>query len=80
MKKNQCQITGKRSRTGFTVSHSHRKTKRRFNANLTTKKLFNPATNSFVKLSVSARGLKTIAKWQREGRFYDLRTYQKSEA
>lgn len=30
----RCFITGKRSRTGNTISHSHRKTKRRWGANL----------------------------------------------
>ncbi|MBI9033587.1 MAG: 50S ribosomal protein L28, partial [Bacteroidales bacterium] len=33
-----CEITGKKAITGNWVSHSHKKTKRRFNVNLQTKK------------------------------------------
>ena len=34
-----CQITGKRAMVGNNVSHSKRRTKRKFNVNLFTKKL-----------------------------------------
>lgn len=30
----RCAVCGKKPRTGYTVSHSHHKTKRRFNPNL----------------------------------------------
>lgn len=37
-----CQITGKKALVGNNVSHSNRKTKRRFEVNLFTKKFFWP--------------------------------------
>lgn len=73
MAKKQCIITKKSSAVGNHVSHSNRKTKRRIYANLHTKRLFNPATNSFVTITISAQGLRTLAKWEKEGRKYDLR-------
>jgi len=41
--------------------------------NLQTKRLLNPATGKMVKVKISARGLKTLAKWRKEGKKYDLR-------
>ena len=35
-----CQITGKKAMVGNNVSHSKRRTKRRFNVNLFTKKFY----------------------------------------
>jgi len=35
-----CQITGKRAMVGNNVSHSNKRTKRKFNVNLFTKKFF----------------------------------------
>ena len=57
-----CQITGKKPMVGNNVSHSKRRTKRRFNVNLFKKKFFNPEDNSWVSLTVSAAGLRTINK------------------
>ena len=57
-----CQITGKKVMSGNNVSHSMRKTKRKFYPNLLTKKFFVPEENSFVTLKVSANALRTINK------------------
>ncbi|MFV0366251.1 MAG: 50S ribosomal protein L28 [Mangrovibacterium sp.] len=57
-----CQITGKKAMVGNNVSHSHRKTKRRFNPNLFTKKFYLPEEDRWVTLTVSAHGLRTINK------------------
>ncbi|TXC81979.1 50S ribosomal protein L28 [Luteibaculum oceani] len=57
-----CQLTGKRFLVGNNVSHSKRRTKRRFYPNLVTKKFFNPETNDWVTLKVSTSALKTINK------------------
>ena len=51
-----CQITGKKAMVGNNVSHSKRRTKRRFNVNLFTKKFY------WVTLTLSAAGLRTINK------------------
>jgi len=57
-----CQITGKRALVGNNVSHSKRRTKRRFNVNLFKKKFFLPDENRWVQLTVSAAGMRTINK------------------
>lgn len=57
-----CQVTGKTMQVGNSVSHSNRKTKRRFLPNLNTKKFFIPEENRWVTLKVSAHGMRTIDK------------------
>ena len=57
-----CDITGKKVMVGNNVSHSNRKTKRRFYPNLQTKKFFVPETNEWITLKVSANALRTINK------------------
>ncbi|MBX7093793.1 MAG: 50S ribosomal protein L28 [Flavobacteriales bacterium] len=57
-----CQITGKKMMVGNNVSHSNRKTKRKFFPNLLVKKFFIPEENRWVELKVSAAGLRTISK------------------
>ena len=57
-----CQLTGKRPITGNNVSHSNRKTKRRFLPNLHSKRFFIPETGKWVKLKVSSTALRTINK------------------
>jgi len=59
---NICQITGKRAMVGNNVSHSNRRTKRKFNVNLFTKKLYWVEQDCWVDLKVSANGLRTISK------------------
>lgn len=57
-----CQITGKKAMIGNNVSHSKRRTKRKFDVNLFKKKFFMPDENRWVKLTVSAAGIRTINK------------------
>lgn len=57
-----CQITGKSIQVGNNVSHSNRKTKRRFYPNLLTKKFFIPEEDITITLRVSAAALRTINK------------------
>jgi large subunit ribosomal protein L28 len=57
-----CDLTGKKSIVGNNVSFSNKKTKRRFNPNLQTKKFFLPETGEWVTLKVSASALRTINK------------------
>ncbi len=68
-----CQLTGKKPLTGNKVSHSKRRTKTRQKPNLQKKRLLNPATGKIERIVISARGLKTLAKWRKEGKKYDLR-------
>ena len=57
-----CQITGKTAMTGNNVSHSKRRTKRKFNVNLFTKKFYWPEQEMWISLTISAKGLRTINK------------------
>jgi large subunit ribosomal protein L28 len=59
----KCDITGKKMMVGNKVSHSHRKTKRRFYPNLQTKKFFIPEENRWVTLKVTTSILRTINKY-----------------
>ena len=57
-----CQITGKKALTGNNVSHSKRRTKRKFNVNLFSKKFYWVEQGIWITLTVSAAGLRTINK------------------
>lgn len=47
---------------GNNVSHSNRKTKRRFYPNLVTKKFFLPEEEAYITLKISTAALRTINK------------------
>ena len=68
----QCIVTGKKTTFGLNVSHAKNKTKRKIFANLHKKSLLNPATGRKVTVTISNRGLRTLKKWDREGKTYDL--------
>jgi len=57
-----CEITGKKVITGNNVSHSHHKTRRKFQVNLHTKKFYIPEEDKFITLKVSANGMRIIDK------------------
>jgi large subunit ribosomal protein L28 len=57
-----CALTGKRPQTGHNVSHSNRKTQRRFLPNLVTKKIVDPATGKTIKVKLSLRAQRTLLK------------------
>lgn len=57
-----CQLTGKRPISGNKVSHSNRKTRRRFLPNLHKKRFFIPETGEWVTLRVSSNAIRTINK------------------
>ena len=57
-----CQITGKRAMIGNNVSHSKRRTKRKFDVNLFKKKFYLAGEDRWVNLTVSAAGIRTINK------------------
>jgi large subunit ribosomal protein L28 len=56
----RCDLTGKGPQTGHKVSHSNRKSKRRFLPNLCSVTLISDTLGRSVRLSVSANALKTI--------------------
>ena len=57
-----CQITGKKALVGNNVSHSKRRTKRKFNVNLFNKKFYWVEQGIWISLTISAAGLRTINK------------------
>lgn len=69
-----CIVTGKHTTVGMNVSHSNRHVKRKLFANIQKRRLLNPATGRIVTVMVSNRGLRTLKKWNREGKVYNLAT------
>jgi len=57
-----CQVTGKGPRVGNNVSHANNKTKRRFLPNLHSRRFWVESENRWVRLRVSAQGLRLIDK------------------
>ena len=58
----ECQVTGKRPVSGNNVSHAHNKTRRRFLPNVHDHRFWLQSENRFVKLRVSAKGMRIIDK------------------
>lgn len=57
-----CQVTGKSALTGNKVSHSKMKSKKRFEINLREKRYWYEEENRWVRLRLSARGMRLIDK------------------
>ncbi len=58
----RCQLTGREPGFGNRVSHSQRKTRRRWNPNIQRKRYWVPSLNRNVTLTLSAKGIKTVDK------------------
>jgi large subunit ribosomal protein L28 len=58
----RCQVTGATPGFGNNVSHSARKTRRRWAPNIQRRRYWVPSLGRQVRLDVSARGIKTIDK------------------
>jgi large subunit ribosomal protein L28 len=57
-----CQITGKKAIVGNNVSHSKRRTKRRFYPNLFVKRYYLPEEDRWISLKISTSGIRLINK------------------
>lgn len=57
-----CAITGKRWMNGNKVSHSNIKSPKRAKPNIQNKRVFDVETGRWVRLKVSAKGLKVLNK------------------
>lgn len=57
-----CQVTGRKPGYGKQVSHSHRRTSRRWEPNIQTRRYWVPGEGRYVRLRVSVKGMKTIDK------------------
>lgn len=56
----RCQVTGKSVGFGNSISHSHQRTRRRFDANLQRKRYWLPSESRYVRLRVSTKGMRVI--------------------
>ena len=57
-----CQVTGKRPMSGNNVSHANNKTRRRFLPNVHDHRFWLETEQRYVKLRVSAKGMRIIDK------------------
>ena len=57
-----CELTGKKLMSGNNVSHSKRRTKRKFYPNIIKKKFYLPKEDKFITLNIAASTLRTINK------------------
>ncbi|MFI7275685.1 50S ribosomal protein L28 [Streptomyces sp. NPDC049879] len=55
-----CQLTGAQPRFGNAISHSHRRTRRRFDPNVQRKRYWLPSEGRYVRLRLSASAIKTV--------------------
>lgn len=69
-----CQVTGKGPAVGNNVSHAQNKTRRRFLPNLQYHRFWVESENRFVRLRVSAKGMRIIDKRGIDAILADLRS------
>lgn len=69
----RCQVTGKKPMSGNNVSHANNKTRRRFEPNLQSHRFWVPSEKRWVRLRLTARGIKTIDKLGIEKVLADMR-------
>ena len=69
-----CQVTGKRPMSGNNVSHAKNRTRRRFSPNLHYHRFWVSADKRYVKLRVSASGMRLIDKLGIEAVLADMKS------
>lgn len=57
-----CQLTGRSPGFGKSVSHSHRRTSRRWDPNVQDRRYWLPDERRWVRLRLSVKGIKTVDK------------------
>lgn len=57
-----CQITNKKANNGFSVSHSHVRTKKKQHVNLQMKKLWSSTQNKWIRVRISTKAMKSLHK------------------
>ena len=68
-----CQVTGKCPQSGNNVSHANNRTRRRFLPNLHTHRFWVAGEKRWVKLRVSAKGMRIIDKLGIDSVLADIR-------
>jgi len=71
----KCSISGKGPQFGNSVSHSHKKTRKKWSANIITKRLWVPEEERWVRVKISTQMLRTIYK---KGLLPTLKDYGKT--
>ena len=75
-----CQVTGKRPAVGNNVSHANNRTRRRFLPNLHYHRFWVESERRFVRLRVSAKGMRIIDKKGIDAVLEDIRKREKRSA
>ena len=57
-----CMLTGKRPKYGNSVSHANNRTRKRFEPNLHTKRIWVEEEKRWVKVRISAKAMKIMSK------------------
>nr|YP_009313067.1 Ribosomal protein L28 [Dermonema virens]SCW21321.1 Ribosomal protein L28 [Dermonema virens] len=57
-----CRITGKKKNNGYSISHSHVRTRKIQNVNLQVKKIWSEKQNRWIKIKISTKAIKTLMK------------------
>lgn len=70
----KCMVTGAEPGFGNRISHSHRRTRRRFDVNVHRRRYWAPSLGRHVRLVVSAKGIKTIDRKGIDAVVADLQT------
>jgi large subunit ribosomal protein L28 len=58
----RCRLTGREPGFGKSVSHSHRRTSRRWDPNIQDRRYWLPSEGRFVRLRLSTKAMKTVDK------------------
>lgn len=57
-----CELSGKKPQVGHNVSHSERKTRRKYNPNVSKKTIIDPETGTKLRIRISTRAQRTLLK------------------
>lgn len=68
-----CQVTGKKSMSGNNVSHAKNRTRRKFEPNLQFHRFWIEGEKRFVRLRLSAKGMRIVDKLGIEQVLTDIR-------
>lgn len=58
----RCRLTGREPGFGKSVSHSHRRTRRRWDPNIQDRRYWLPGEGRFIRLRLSTKAMKTVDK------------------
>nr|YP_009296791.1 ribosomal protein L28 [Bangiopsis subsimplex]AOM66134.1 ribosomal protein L28 [Bangiopsis subsimplex]ARO90309.1 50S ribosomal protein L28 [Bangiopsis subsimplex] len=58
----KCKLSGKSFNNGYSVSHSHKRTKKRQYVNLQKKRIWSETQQKWITITLSTKALKSLAK------------------